>query len=110
MPAGDDAQPPLSHKTDKNFLRDNAYNTITAVPKKPVAAYIDSVHGTGNRFALAESGLVPKYSGKKDYGRVPEYLTQRHEVSAHVACMHALTSTRRSWQRRTPSSASTMHT
>ena len=77
----------MGQKTDKNFIRDNAYQTITAVPKKPVAQYIDSTHGKGNRFPLEESGLVPKFSTKKDFGKVPEYLTQRQRVC--IACTFA---------------------
>ena len=70
----------MGQKSDTNYIRDNAYKTITAVPKKPVPQYIDAPSGKSNRFPLEDSGLVPKYVAKKDFGKVPEYLTRRERV------------------------------
>lgn len=49
--------------------------------------------GVGGRFKLEESGLVPKYSKKDDFGKVPDYLVgfkeekakQQQEYEAYVA-------------------------
>lgn len=44
-------------KSDKNFIRDNAVEVITAKPKLPQEA--------------------PKFTEKEDFGKVPDYLVQR---------------------------------
>ncbi|CAB1349609.1 unnamed protein product [Coregonus sp. 'balchen'] len=49
-----------------------------AVPRKPQPIYADTK--TGNKQLLENSGLVPKYIKKNDFGKTPEYLQQRAEV------------------------------
>ncbi|KAK6299822.1 hypothetical protein J4Q44_G00298550 [Coregonus suidteri] len=48
-----------------------------AVPRKPQPIYADTK--TGNKQLLENSGLVPKYIKKNDFGKTPEYLQQRAE-------------------------------
>jgi len=52
------------------------------VPCKPAPKYVDSVSGT--RHELEASGLVPKYTNKKDYGKVPAYLEQHRREMAEA--------------------------
>lgn len=68
-------QPQMGSKSNKNYITTNAVNNIMAVPRKPAAKYVDTV--SGDRFDLEESGLVPKFTNKKEYGQVPAYLHQR---------------------------------
>ncbi|XP_026148691.1 enkurin [Mastacembelus armatus] len=65
-------QPPMGIHTKRDFLR-----TTTAVPMRPQPTYVDSKKG--HKQHLENSGLVPKYIKKKDYGEVPEYLHKRNE-------------------------------
>ncbi|XP_026884675.2 enkurin [Electrophorus electricus] len=69
--------PLMGIHTKKSFVKTNAIGNIMAVPCKPQPAYADTAHG--DRHLLEDSGLVPKYIRKKDYGRTPEYLEQRRE-------------------------------
>ncbi|XP_012670694.2 enkurin [Clupea harengus] len=75
--------PPKSDKplmgihTRKDFVKTNAIENIMAVPKKPQPIYVDTKKG--DKHPMENSGLVPKYLKKKDYGETPEYLTQRRE-------------------------------
>lgn len=64
-------------KTNKDFVKTNAVESINAVAKKPTEKYVDTVKGATH--ALAPSGLVPRYLQKKDYGKTPIYLTKRKE-------------------------------
>ncbi|XP_041824402.1 enkurin isoform X2 [Melanotaenia boesemani] len=52
--------------------------TTVAVPKKPQPIQVDSSHG--HRERLENSGLVPKYIMKNDYGKTPVYLQKRKEA------------------------------
>lgn len=61
--------------TEKDFIRTNAIENITSVPRKPKAAYCDTKNGHKND--LIRSGLVPVYTLRDDFGKVPEYLVQR---------------------------------
>merc|ERR1712055_716372 len=61
--------------TEKDFIRTNAIENITSVPRKPKAAYCDTKNGHKND--LIRSGLVPVYTLRDDFGRMPEYLVQR---------------------------------
>ena len=72
-------KPPMATKTNKDFIRENAVKTITAQPTKPKPAMLDTAAGKGKKLDLEESGLVPKYSKKKDFGKTPAYLTKRRE-------------------------------
>ncbi|XP_068160418.1 enkurin isoform X2 [Antennarius striatus] len=64
--------PPMGIRTQRNFLK-----TVTAVQVKPKPISVDT--RKGHKQVLENSGLVPKYIKKKDYGEVPEYLQQRNE-------------------------------
>ncbi|XP_060759540.1 enkurin-like [Neoarius graeffei] len=64
--------------TKRNFVRSNAMENIMAVPHKPQPAYIHTKHG--DKELLENSGLVPKYIRKKDYGQTPKYLNQSQKV------------------------------
>ncbi|XP_056155484.1 enkurin [Lampris incognitus] len=61
----------------KDFVKTNAMENIMAVPRKPQPIYADTKRG--HKQPLENSGLVPKYIKKKDYGETPEYLLQRKE-------------------------------
>ncbi|XP_061876944.1 enkurin [Entelurus aequoreus] len=65
-------RPPMGVHTKKNFM-----TTTVAATVKPQPACVDS--SRGHRELLENSGLVPKYSKKKDYGEVPGYLQHRSE-------------------------------
>jgi hypothetical protein len=67
----------MGSKSNKNYVTTNAVNNIMAVPRKPAAKYVDTV--SGDTFDLVASGLVPKYTNKKDYGKVPGFLERRRE-------------------------------
>lgn len=73
---------PLAEPTSKNFIRENTMEVLRAVPKKAEPVILDRTSGPGGRQVLEESGLVPKYSKKEDFGKVPDYLTQRKEHEA----------------------------
>ncbi|XP_034162440.2 enkurin [Pangasianodon hypophthalmus] len=70
-------QPLMGVHTKRDFVRSNAVENMMAVPRKPRAAYAHTKHG--DKELLENSGLVPKYIKKKDYGQTPEYLSQRQE-------------------------------
>jgi len=75
VPRAQDAPPLMGMKTTKNFITTNAVENIMAVPKKPAANLADTRHG--DTFPLEESGLVPKYRNKKDFGNTPNYIVKR---------------------------------
>jgi len=66
-----------SRPTEKDFIRTNAIENITSVPRKPKAQYCDTKDGHKND--LISSGLVPRFTMKSDFGSVPEYLVRRKE-------------------------------
>ncbi|KAL4630951.1 enkurin [Arapaima gigas] len=84
---GKQRKPPVPPKSDnplrsiqrssKDFIKSNAIETITAMPKKPQPICADTRNG--DKKPLEPSGLVPKYVKKKDYGQMPGYLQQRKE-------------------------------
>ncbi|XP_056306807.1 enkurin [Danio aesculapii] len=76
VPARTD-KPLMGLHTNKNFIKTNAVENIMAVPKKPQPAFTDTKKG--DKQPLENSGLVPKYIKKKDFGQTPEYLLQRRE-------------------------------
>ncbi|XP_076827360.1 enkurin [Brachyhypopomus gauderio] len=76
VPAKTEA-PLMGIHTKKNFVKSNAIGNIMAVPPLPRPAYVHTVHG--DKELLDNSGLVPKYIRKKDYGQTPEYIEQRRE-------------------------------
>uniref|UniRef100_A0A8K9WUM8 Enkurin domain-containing protein n=1 Tax=Oncorhynchus mykiss TaxID=8022 RepID=A0A8K9WUM8_ONCMY len=70
-------QPTMGIHTKKDFVKTNAFENIMAVPKKPQPIYADTK--TGDKQLLENSGLLPKYIKKKDFGKTPEYLQHRTE-------------------------------
>ncbi|KAK2859688.1 hypothetical protein Q5P01_004308 [Channa striata] len=64
--------PPMGIHTKKDFIK-----TATLVPMKPKPICVDT--NKGHKQRLENSGLVPKYIKKRDYGEVPEYLQQRNQ-------------------------------
>merc|ERR1712122_409534 len=52
-------QPLLGMKTNKNFVAQNAVDTIMTVPRKPEKNIVDSRKGT--KYPLDSSGLTPVY-------------------------------------------------
>ncbi|XP_033126896.1 enkurin-like [Anneissia japonica] len=70
-------KPLMGLKSNKDFVKTNAVENIMSVPRKPAANFADTVHGSTH--PLEPSGLVPVYTSKKNFGKVPEYLTKRNE-------------------------------
>lgn len=60
---------------NKDFISSNAFENINSIARKPKPSYVDT--NSGHRNDLISSGLVPNYTLKKDFGKVPEYLKQR---------------------------------
>ncbi|XP_029384866.1 enkurin [Echeneis naucrates] len=71
VPARTDNQPMAVH-TERHLIKPTA-----VVPMKLQPTCVDT--NKGHKQLLENSGLVPKYIRKKDYGVVPEYLLQRSE-------------------------------
>ncbi|XP_028822282.1 enkurin isoform X2 [Denticeps clupeoides] len=61
----------------KDFVKTNAMETIAATARRPQPVYADTK--TGHKNLLENSGLVPKYLKKKDFGQTPDYILQRRE-------------------------------
>ncbi|XP_064188561.1 enkurin-like isoform X1 [Anguilla rostrata] len=61
----------------KDYIKSNAIDNILSPPRKPQPSY--TLTKNGDKQLLENSGLVPKYVNKKDYGQIPEYLQQRKE-------------------------------
>jgi hypothetical protein len=72
-------RPLLGIKTTKNFVSQNAVDTIMTVPKKPEKNVVDT--RKGDKFQLDPSGLAPVYVKKKEFGAVPNYIIERREES-----------------------------
>lgn len=68
-------KPLMGIRSNKNFIKTNAVENIMSVPKKPEKKFADTRIGATH--PLTPSGLTPKYTQKKDYGRTPEYLERR---------------------------------
>lgn len=68
--------------THKDFIRTNAIENITSVPRKPKSQYCDTKDGHKND--LISSGLVPRFTLKQDFGELPDYLVKR-KVETRVA-------------------------
>lgn len=73
-------QPLLGLKTNKNFISQNAVDTIMTVPKKPEKNVVDS--RKGDKFTLDPSGKTPVYVKKKNFGTIPNYIVERKNESA----------------------------
>ncbi|NXL88620.1 ENKUR protein, partial [Alectura lathami] len=69
--------PVMGIQSKKNFINSNATAAITGLPKKPQPIHVD--RRQGDKYLLETSGLVPKYTKKKDYGITPKYVTRRTE-------------------------------
>ena len=70
-------RPILGMKTTKDFVKQNAVETIIACPKQPRKIYVDTRRG--DKYALEPSGLEPVYIRKKEFGKVPDYLEKRKD-------------------------------
>ncbi|XP_027013636.1 enkurin [Tachysurus fulvidraco] len=70
-------RPVMNVHTKRDIVRSNAVENIMAVPRKPRPAQAYTRHG--DKVLLENSGLVPKFTRKEDYGQIPQYLTQRQE-------------------------------
>ncbi|KXJ28319.1 enkurin [Exaiptasia diaphana] len=68
-------KPLMGIRSNKNFIKTNAVENIMSVPKKPEKKFADTRIGATH--PLTPSGLTPKFTQKKDYGRTPEYLERR---------------------------------
>ncbi|XP_054876958.1 enkurin-like isoform X2 [Poeciliopsis prolifica] len=66
-------KPLMGIQTKRDFLQ-----TTVMFPMKPKAISVDTKKG--HKQLLENSGLVPKYVMKKDYGEVPTYLQLRSEA------------------------------
>lgn len=64
--------------TKKDFIKANAVENMTSVPRKAKQNYVDTNMGHAND--LITSGLIPRYTNKKDFGHVPEYLNKRNTI------------------------------
>merc|ERR1712066_196578 len=60
-----------------NKIVENAVRNITSIPTKPIKIYVDDNMGHKNNWD--NSGLVPKYVIKDDYGEIPKYIVKRKE-------------------------------
>ncbi|EGD76017.1 hypothetical protein PTSG_00725 [Salpingoeca rosetta] len=72
-------KPPMGLRTKKDFIKDNAVKTMTTQPPRTKPMMLDTAAGKGQKMDLEESGLVPKYTKKKTFGKTPAYLTKRRE-------------------------------
>ncbi|EDO42950.1 predicted protein [Nematostella vectensis] len=68
-------KPLMGIRSNKNFITTNAVENIMSVPKKPEKKFADTRDGSTH--PLTPSGLTPKYTQKKDYGKTPQYLERR---------------------------------
>lgn len=71
----------VPQQSNKDFIKANAVENITSVPRKPKLQYVDT--NTGKKNDLISSGLVPRFTLKKEYGKLPEYLKNRNEQVQH---------------------------
>ncbi|XP_075996510.1 enkurin-like isoform X2 [Genypterus blacodes] len=67
-------KPLMGLQTRRDFVK-TAHEDI--LQKTPQPIYADTKRG--DKHLLENSGLVPKYRKKKDYGEIPKYLHQRNE-------------------------------
>ncbi|XP_075903679.1 enkurin isoform X1 [Nelusetta ayraudi] len=76
-----DRKPPVPEKTAPPLMgivtKRNFIKTVTTEPMKPQPASVNSIKG--DKQLLENSGLVPKYSKKKHFGKLPKYLQKRIE-------------------------------
>ena len=56
-------RPLLGTKTNKNFISQNAVDTIMAVPRQPEKNFVDT--RKGDKFPVEPSGLAPIYIKKR---------------------------------------------
>jgi hypothetical protein len=68
-------KPLMGLRSTKNFITTNAVENIMSVPRKPEKKFVDT--RVGATHPLTPSGLSPKYTQKKDYGKSPVYLERR---------------------------------
>jgi len=68
--------------SERNFVTQNAVANIRSVPKRAIPKYVDTP--SGNSRDLIPSGLYPKYSQKRDYGKVPDYIVHRKKEASEA--------------------------
>lgn len=74
---GREDKPLMGLKTTKDFITTNAVENIMSVPKKPEKNFVDT--RGGDKQPLELSGLEPRYTHKKDFGKTPTYLIKRNQ-------------------------------
>lgn len=57
---------------EKNWKSHNIRKVVKAKPNIPPARFVDG--SKGDTFELENSGLIPKYIYKKNYGKTPKYI------------------------------------
>ncbi|EDW17740.1 enkurin [Drosophila mojavensis] len=83
--------PPMGKKIKKpdmvpNFVKRNMTCAANTVRCPPPPRYVDTP--TGTRQNLLNSGMVPQYVCRKDFGKVPVYIQKTKEMlkDAHLVC------------------------
>jgi hypothetical protein len=70
---------PIIIKPPRDIIVENAIRNKTSIPKlSNQKIYVDSTNGHKND--LLKSGLVPHYSNKENYGKVPDYIKNRKKL------------------------------
>ncbi|CBY11367.1 unnamed protein product [Oikopleura dioica] len=67
-------------RSKKDFITKNALDVINARQRMPTEKIVDDVNGQADKIEC--SGLVPKYTKKKNFGKVPNYICIRKEHRA----------------------------
>lgn len=75
VPKSTEAPIILSESHSKDFIHINKVNVLRKPAMRPPRKLIDNRRG--DSFFLEFSGLVPKFSMKKEFGETPKYLVQR---------------------------------
>ncbi|XP_054707788.1 enkurin-like [Uloborus diversus] len=75
IPKLDDISPLMHDKRD--FIKFNVLNALRKPAMMPARKTVDT--RKGDVFLLEFSGLVPKFSMKKEFGKMPKYLVKRKE-------------------------------
>ena len=70
----------LAPASNKDFVITNRREQKNTPAAENIPNYIDKPAGTGARFGLEDSGLVPKYTKKATYGKAPKYLAKNKQA------------------------------
>lgn len=74
------SQAVIPGSTNKDFIKKNAIENITSIPNYPKHITCDTVNG--NKNLMENSGLVPKFITKTEYGKVPNYIVAKKSYEA----------------------------